>query len=395
MKSRATKPLSGAFPRIGCVAGGESRDTIRAMVRLRARALPLVLGLLGAAALGTRTRADDRPALEAVAPADAPPFDDDDLDRESLRTALREEKRILAKKGGPVSLGGVATTRSQLLVTLERFEALLDRDSGSLAAAVASSFACYRSTGSDGQGTVLFTGYHAPCYEGSRTKTEKCRSPLRRAPSDPRAFTRREIELEGKLDGRGLELVWLARRLDAYLMEVQGSGSVRFEDGTIVRVHCSQTNGRPYTSLGKELVKDGKVAAEKISIPAIRDYFAAHPEDMDEYLCRNASYVFFEETTDPPRGCAGAAVTAKRSIATDKKLFPAGALAFIVVEMPVCEKGRVVGWKKRARFVLDEDTGGAIQGAGRVDIYMGEDEDADAAAGVMKREGRLYYLLAR
>lgn len=373
---------------------------------MKRAALLLPLLALGAASLLLVARADDKRLLEPVAAADLPPFEEDDLDKASLKAAIAEERRLLAASKTPdaaVSLGGAARpTKRDLLATLDRFEKLLD--GGSLAA-VASSFDCYRSVGADGAGKVLFTGYHSPCYEGSRTKTDRCQTPLRRAPEELAAspgmkpakpfLTRREIEVDKKLDGRGLEFVWLARRLDAFLLEVQGSGSVRLEDGSVVRVQCSKSNGHPYTSLGKELVKDGKIPLDKVSIPAIRTYFDAHPEDMDEYVCRNASYVFFVETKDPPRGCAGAAVTALRSIATDKKCFPAGALAFVVVEMPVCENGVVVGWKKRARFVIDQDTGGAIVGPGRVDLYMGSDLDADAAAGVMKREGQLYYLLAR
>ncbi len=337
--------------------------------------------------------------VEPVPEGELPPFAEDDLDRASLRRAIAEERRLLrARPGAAVSLGGVPTTRAGLLETLERLDALLDLDldGAALAAAVTSEFACYRSVGSDGEGTVLFTGYHSPCYEGSRERTARFDTPARRPPPDLQrpSLTRREIDGEGKLDGQGLELVWMAR-LDAYLLEVQGSGSVRLADGTLVRLQYAASNGHGYTSLGKELVKDGKLTPEEASIPAIRAYFAAHPDEQDEYLFRNASYVFFHEVDDPPRGCAGAAVTAGRSIATDKRHFPAGALAFVVVEVPVVEGGQVVGWRRRARFVVDQDTGGAIVGPGRVDLYMGADPDADAAAGVMKREGELYYLLAR
>lgn len=335
--------------------------------------------------------------LAPVPEGELPPFADDDLDRDSLRRAIAEERRLLGAGGDrPVSLGGVPTTRGQLLATLERLEGLLDLDGAALAAAVTSGFTCYRSSGSDGQGAVLFTAYHSPCFDGARERTERFDTPLRRPPPDLTrpSFTRREIDGEGKLDGQGLELVWVSR-LDGFLLEVQGSGSVRLPDGTLVRLQYAASNGHPYTSLGKELVKDGKLTPEEASIQAIRARFAAHPEEQDEYLFRNASYVFFHEVDDPPRGCAGAAVTAGRSIATDKRHFPAGALAFVVVEVPVVEDGQVVGWRRRARFVVDQDTGGAIVGPGRVDLYLGADEDAEEAAGVMKREGALYYLLAR
>lgn len=331
-------------------------------------------------------------------PAQHPDLAADDLDRASLRQAIAEERRLLAgRPDAPVSLGGVATTRGRLLATLSRLDALLDLEPAALAAAITSEFDCYRAVGRDGQGTVLFTGYHSPRFDGARARTERFTTPVRRAPPDlapdEPTFTRREID-QGALDGRGLELVWM-ERLDAYLLEIEGSGSARLPDGTMVRLQCSRSNKRPYVSLGRELIKDGHLTPETGSIPTIRAFFAAHPELLDEYLWRNQSYVFFVETQDPPRGCAGAAVTGGRSIATDKRLFPAGALAFIEVELPVCEGAEVVGWRRRGRFVVDQDTGGAIVGPGRVDYYLGADPDADAAAGVLKKDGALYYLLLR
>jgi membrane-bound lytic murein transglycosylase A len=160
-------------------------------------------------------------------------------------------------------------------------------------------------------------------------------------------------------------------------------------------LQCSCSNGRRYASLGRELVKDGKLGSDEVSIPAIRAYFDAHPEKLDEYLFRNESYVFFDETTDPPRGCAGTFVTPGRSIATDKRIFPAGAVGFVVVPLPIVERGRVVRTEIRARFVVDDDTGGAIRGPGRVDLYCGEDEAAEVVAGMLRNEGELYYLLKK
>lgn len=367
------------------------------------RALALVALLVCPAALA---QDGSKPVLVEVAPDALPPFGDDDLDRASLRQAIAAELK-LAEKPGSASLGGIAATRSDLVATLKTFDELLaraDLDAKALAAEVASRFRCFRSVGRDGEGTVLFTAYHSPCYAASRTRTERLCAAVRKAPPEAEAgpdgfrvleplFTRKEIE-QGKLDGRGLELVWMAR-LDAYLLEVQGSGSARLPDGTVVRLQCSRSNGHPYVSLGKELVKDGKLTAAEASIPTIRAFFERHPELLDEYLWRNPSYVFFDETTLAPQGCAGAPVTPRRSIATDKRLFPPGALGFVVVDMPVCEGGKVVGWQRRARFVVDQDTGGAIKGPGRVDLYLGDDDAAEAGAGVMKRDGQLFYLLAR
>lgn len=347
-----------------------------------------------------------RPVLVPVDEAQLPDFAVDDLDLASLREAIVHERRA-PRAMGPGSLGGVAATRSDLLATLEKLEDLLaaELDGKALAAAIKKEFACYRSVGSDGEGKVLFTAYHSPCYPASRTRSDRFPAAVRRTPAelargegafrpDAPFLTRKEIDGEGKLDGRGLEICWMAR-LDAYLLEVQGSGSARLEDGTIIGLQCDRSNGHPYTSLGKELVKDGKLTLAEASIPAIRAYFAAHPDEEVGYLHRNASYVFFQESKAPPLGCAGAPVTAGRSIATDKRLFPTGALAFVVVDIPVIEGGKVAGWRRRGRFVIDQDTGGAIVGPGRVDLYLGADDAAEQAAGVMKQDGAIYFLLAR
>jgi membrane-bound lytic murein transglycosylase A len=347
-----------------------------------------------------------KPVLVPVEEAQLPDFGMDDLDLASLREAIVHEKRA-PRSQGPGSLGGIAATRSALLATLDRLDQLLhdeELDGKALAAAIKKHFTCYRSVGSDGEGKVLFTAYHSPCYPASRTRSERFPAAVRRTPKelergdkgfrpDEPFLTRKEIDGEGKLDGRGLEICYMAR-LDAYLLEVQGSGSARLDDGTVIGLQCDRSNGHPYTSLGKELVKDGKLTREEASIPAIRAYFAKHPDEEVGYLHRNASYVFFQESKQPPLGSAGAPVTAGRSIATDKRLFPTGALAFVVVDVPVIEGGKVAGWKKRGRFVVDQDTGGAIVGPGRVDLYLGADA-AEQAAGVMKQEGAIYFLLAR
>lgn len=361
------------------------------------------------AALAAGAAAQDlasKPVLVPVEEAQLPDFAVDDLDLASLREAIVHERRA-PRAMGPGSLGGVAATRSDLLATLEKLEDLLaaELDGKALAAAIKKEFACYRSVGSDGEGKVLFTAYHSPCYPASRTRSDRFPAAVRRTPAelergdkgfrpDEPFLTRKEIDGDGKLDGRGLEICWMAR-LDAYLLEVQGSGSARLEDGTIIGLQCDRSNGHPYTSLGKELVKDGKLTLAEASIPAIRTYFAAHPDEEVGYLHRNASYVFFQESKAPPLGCAGAPVTAGRSIATDKRLFPTGALAFVVVDIPVIEGGKVAGWKRRGRFVIDQDTGGAIVGPGRVDLYLGADDAAEQAAGVMKQDGAIYFLLAR
>ena len=128
----------------------------------------------------------------------------------------------------------------------------------------------------------------------------------------------------------------------------------------------------------------------------MKQYFREHPEDIDEYLFRNNRYIFFKNSNHSPRGSGGAELVAGRSIATDKSLYPAGGLAYITVEKPVLnDELEITGWQMVSRFVVDQDTGSAIKGPGRVDLYFGVGEPAGAAAGHYKRTGSMIYLLKK
>ncbi|MNX84777.1 Membrane-bound lytic murein transglycosylase A precursor [compost metagenome] len=165
---------------------------------------------------------------------------------------------------------------------------------------------------------------------------------------------------------------------------VQGSGILRFEDGREVPVNYGGGNGHPYVSLGKLLVADGKIPAERISVPEIRRYFDAHPEELHGYLIQNPSYVFFKLAESGPFGVSGVMLTAGRSMATDKALSPSGAIAYVRYTQDGKEQGR---------FVCDQDTGSAIKGWGRADIFWGAGEEAGLIAGTLNASGSLTYLL--
>jgi membrane-bound lytic murein transglycosylase A len=168
---------------------------------------------------------------------------------------------------------------------------------------------------------------------------------------------------------------------------VNGSAFVELADGTLLRFGYAGKNGRPYTSLGKELEADGKIPRGQVSLKTIRAWAAASPpEEVSEYLNRNQSYVFFTPIEGNPHGSLDVPVTAERSLATDKSLFPRGALTFAAgpMEAPAVN-----------RFLFDQDTGGAIRTAGRADIYLGIGPEAEEAAGGTRVEGQLYYLFSR
>lgn len=271
-----------------------------------------------------------------------------------------------------------------------------------LADAVREEFTFYRSVGRDGQGTVHFTGYFEPVYPASRTPTEEYRYPLYGLPSNFQQWSSphpTRAQLEGK-DGegnnsplKGLEIAWLRDRLQAFLIHVQGSARLRLEDGTIVSVGYAGKTDHPYTSIGGELIRDGIFSREELSLPRLIAYFNQHPQQLDTYLPRNQSFVFFRETQGAPAtGSLGVPVTANRSIATDKSIMPPGALALLHTQFPQITADNTIATPLVSHYALDQDTGSAIRGAGRVDIFMGTGENPGRRAGIVDWTGELYYL---
>jgi membrane-bound lytic murein transglycosylase A len=149
----------------------------------------------------------------------------------------------------------------------------------------------------------------------------------------------------------------------------------------------------PYRSIGRLLVDEGKIPLEEVSMQRLRRYLAENPGERDRIMAHNESYVFFRFLTDGPLGSLDVPVTAGRSVATDSRLFPKGALAFIYSERPVLDAaGGLLGWTPFLRFVLNQDTGGAIRGSQRVDLFFGADVEAASHAGYMNSRGKLYFL---
>jgi membrane-bound lytic murein transglycosylase A len=292
--------------------------------------------------------------------------------------------------------------------SLVRFkELLLTTDSPTvLEQAVKNEFDFYQSIGKDGRGKVEFTGYFEPTYTASRVRTDKYRYPLYRKPpgfnrwSQPHP-TRAQLEGQDGLAGdksllKGHELVWLSDRLKAFLVQVQGSARLNMTDGTTMSVGYGGTTDYPYVSIGAELVEDGVFTKDELSLPKLLDYFAANPQRLDEYLPLNNRFIFFRETNGkPPTGSLGVPVTGDRSIATDKTLMPPGALALIVAPIPDVEPTGEIDTRVVSRYVLDQDTGSAIKGAGRVDVFLGSGPLAGERAGRLNGSGHLFYLLLK
>ncbi len=181
--------------------------------------------------------------------------------------------------------------------------------------------------------------------------------------------------------------------IELFFLQIQGSGLIKLPDGRVKRVNYAQKNGHPYRSIGK-ILKD-KIPSDEISLQSIKKYLYANPDKVREILSYNQSYVFFREVEEGPLGYIEVPLTPNRSIAMDKRIIPRGGLAFIETQLPILIKGRIIGWKPVKRFVLVQDTGGAIRDHGRVDIFLGHGEDASLTAGHLKQKGRVFLLVAR
>lgn len=358
----------------------------------------------------------------AIAPAmAAEPTFRDDADKDSLLIALERQWSYLAKDPGTrFVLGDRPVTREALRKTSEAFHRLVKESWGTpeFERKLREEFELLPASQS-----AHVTGYYLPLLEARRKRDKTFRFPLYKPPSDLMrvdlgAFrpqlsgesifgrmekgrlvpyhSRLDIEDRGALNGKRLEIAWVKDEFARFLLMVQGSGLLRFEDGRIQPVNFAGSNGRPYTSLGKLLVGDGKIPRERISIPAIQEYFAAKPDELHGYLVRNESYVFFRLAEAGPFGSAGVLLTPGRSVATDKKVSPAGAIAYLSYPRQMLGpdlKSR--GIAETGRFVLDQDTGSAIKGIGRVDTFWGGGPEAEAIAGTLNATGSITYLLLK
>lgn len=194
----------------------------------------------------------------------------------------------------------------------------------------------------------------------------------------------------------GYEMVWLKDPFDAFVLHVQGSGLIRLQDGTVRGVHYAAKNGHPYHSIGKYMVETGRISLKQASLKTIREYLASHPDERSEILHHNPSFIFFDWTdTHGAIGNLGKELTAGRSIAVDQSCFPAGGLAFLQTRKPTRIDNEKVSWEPLRRFVVIQDTGSAIRGAGRVDLFWGTGDKAGFEAGQMKEKGTLYFLLIK
>jgi len=270
--------------------------------------------------------------------------------------------------------------------------------------------------GNNGTRKGLFTGYYEPELKGSRTADAAFPVPLYRKPADLvmvdlgefaerwrgeriagrvvdgrlKPYEDRAAIEAGALRGKGLELAWVDDPIGAFFLQIQGSGRVTLPDGGVVRVGYAGQNGHKYVAIGKELIDRGALKREEVSLQTIRAWLLANPEQAAGVMNKNPSYVFFQELKgDGPNGAQGVALTPGRSLAVDPKFLPYGVPVWLDAEDPLDKAQRL------RRLMVAQDTGGAIRGPVRGDVFWGHGPDAEQRAGVMKSAGEYVLLLPR
>ena len=275
-----------------------------------------------------------------------------------------------------------------------------------------------------GDSDGFLTGYYEPIIEGSRVPTGEFTAPLFRRPPNLVAsgrrklgdlfpnkgvkvgrrfgrrkivpfYTRGEIE-DGALDGWHLEICWLRSQLDVLFAQIQGSARIRLEDGTILRINYDSHNGWPYTPVGRVLIERNIIPKDEMSMQRIREWMEAHPDDAKDARRQNKSYVFFRivdlASEDEPMGAQGVPLVPGRSIAVDRALHVYGTPFFISADLPIANEKTATKFR---RLVFAQDTGSAIVGPARADIYFGAGAEAARMAGRIRNPGSFAMLLPR
>ena len=273
-----------------------------------------------------------------------------------------------------------------------------------------------RLAGNNGEPEGLFTGYYEAELRGSRRPHGPYRTPLYRKPPELvmvdlgefrehlkgeriagkvvdgrlRPFDDRKAIEAGALKGRNLEMLWVDDPVEAFFLHIQGSGRVLLDEGGEVRIGYDGQNGHPYVAIGRELVARGVMPKEQVSMQSIRAWLAANPGEAAALMDKNPSYVFFRVLEgEGPVGAQGVALTPGRSLAVDRSFVPYGVPLWLDAEDPLDPKARL------SRLMVAQDTGGAIRGPVRGDVFWGHGADAEARAGVMKSRGRYWVLVPR
>jgi len=386
-----------------------------------------------------------RDKTQSLRPADEIEIQDS-LPIETLTSAIKQNVEYLEKNFTDdfFRMGAYQVSKANLLSSQRELLNFINSNGGSkLSDYIKNNFDFLEVYGDGSWSQVFVTSYFDPVIQGSKKPTKTFTQPLYRLPSDlvtidlnqfferfPNLaiknveeqksntpilrgrllspaqegelsrvvpyFNREEIDSAKRLEGKKLEIVWVDP-IDSFFLQIQGSGRIKLPNGKEIRVGYAGQNGYKYEAIGKFL-KD-KIPLEEMTLHTIESYLRGlAPEETQKILNQNPSYVFFRELDSKSITHLGTEVVPGRTIATDHRFFPKGALAYLDVETPVFDDEKSLKparFESKPRLVIDQDTGGAIRGGGRVDLYWGEGPEAKRNAGVMKQVGKLFYLIPK
>ena len=278
-------------------------------------------------------------------------------------------------------------------------------------------FHLYKAKNEDGSEKGLITGYYQPLLKGSRTKTKKYKIPLYTPPLDLITVDLSGVypdlkykRLRGRVEGnklipyftreeiskkdyplQGNELLWVENSVESFFLEIQGSGVIKFEDGSTTQVGYADQNGHPYRSMGLALIRKGELKRHKVSMQSIKAWAKKNKRKLQKFLNANPSTVFFRELPrglPGPIGALGVPISSERSVAIDRRFIPLGAPVFLSTTEPNSDV-------TLNKFMIAQDTGGAINGGVRADFYWGQGRKAGSKAGKMKQSGEIWVMLPK
>jgi len=336
----------------------------------------------------------------------------------AIKQSIRYYKRL--SKSYRFTYSDFSYSPQEMIDSMNFFSQLIeDTEPENLANKISKQFHVFESKNDQEQ--AFFTAYYEPILMGSAYRTKDCPVPLYEMPPDLKRIhvgdfnekyknvwitgrvkgssfvpyeSRDKIVYEKVLESRAEVVAFVKNHVELFFLQIQGSGKVCFENDTnCIRVNYSGQNGHPYRAVGR-LLKN-KIPKEEMSLQSIKAYLYDHPDDIRRILKYNPSYTFFRIVSEGPLGNIEVPLTAWRSIAMDHKRIPKGGLAFYQTTVPEYVGEQIDNWKPVQCFALVQDTGGAIRGHGRADIFLGDGKDAEKLAGPMKQTGRIFLLVAK
>jgi membrane-bound lytic murein transglycosylase A len=363
-------------------------------------------------------------ALKQLEISDYPDFiDDNGYDQLAQSIAMSLDYLRQLPQDRQILFGADPYSVAHLMRSLAFFDRIIRNQPApeELNRAIRTNFRVYQSIGRQKEKDVLFTGYYEPMLHGSVLPDPRFPIPVHTRPADlveidlgAFAADLKGRTIVGKYTGRSVipyptrsgirqqaefnriapPVVWLEDEIDLFILQIQGSGRIVLDNGEQFNILYDGSNGRPYQSIGRLLIDQGRIPADKMSMQAIRSYLQDNPQVAQSVMDHNPRYIFFKRALQGPLGALGRLLTPKRSLAVDRSMLPSAALAFITLPLPrVDPSGNIEKWAPYRGFALAQDAGSAIKGPGRIDLFMGHGRQAEAAASHLKHSGAIYFLV--